>query len=172
LGAANFLLVAGCLAAIDYFGFLLASGTTEESRAIAFIDRFMKPIDARYSEVGLVLWRCFRHGTVHRSWPKRIISETNQKAVVVFTGAGTEESDPHLGPASQIPDRSLMINGRRLLHDLERSLDSGFRDWILSEAPDAVLERGNPSDLRIHRGDAKGQAQFDRILQWSSKPYG
>lgn len=167
LGAANFLLLVGCFSAIDYFGFLFGAGRTDELRARAFINRFMKPIDARYSEVGLLLWKCFRQGSIHRSWPKRIVSDCAD--VVVLTGAGTEESDPHLGPAAEIPGPSLILNGRLLLHDLEQAFDPGFRDWILRDAPDTVLGRANPSDLRIRAGDTNGQAQFERVLEWSTK---
>src|SRR5262245_19022328 len=71
IGGGNFLLVAGCCSAIDYFGYIVNNGTNDDARAIAFINRFLVPINPRYREVGLLLWRCFRHGTVHRSWPKR-----------------------------------------------------------------------------------------------------
>jgi hypothetical protein len=98
LGAANFLLVAGCCSAIDYFAFLLNGGTSDEARAKTFIDRFLAPVDLRYSEVGLLIWRCFRHGTVHRSSPKRIILEADTSSAVI-TGAGTESDDPHLAPS-------------------------------------------------------------------------
>ncbi len=41
LGAANFLLVAGCCSAIDYFGFLLNRGSSDEARAKTFIEMFL-----------------------------------------------------------------------------------------------------------------------------------
>src|SRR5881628_2064931 len=54
LGSANFLLVAGCCSALDYFAFLFKGGGSDEGNAKAFIDRFLQPIDARYCEVGLI----------------------------------------------------------------------------------------------------------------------
>ena len=61
LGAANFLPVAGCCSALDYFAFLFTGGGSDEANAKAFIDRFLQPVDSRYREVGLIIWRCFRH---------------------------------------------------------------------------------------------------------------
>ena len=103
LGAANFLLVAGCCSAIDYFAFLLTAGSSDEARAKTFIDRFLGPVDPRYSEVGLLDWRCFRHGTVHRSWPKRIVLEGDTSAVI--TGAGAETGDRRWRRLRRIADR-------------------------------------------------------------------
>jgi len=165
LGAANFLLVAGCCSAIEYFGYLLDGGATDEAKAAAFIDTFLVPVDARYAEVALLLWKCFRHGTVHRSWPKRIMVEGNGDAVV--TGAGNEDQDPHLGPDPRRPGDSLMVNGRHLLRDLERALDHGFRDWILYQAHESVLARANPQDLRISAGDIEGCSQVAMVRKWS-----
>lgn len=48
LGAANFLLVAGCCAAIDYFGYLFSGGGSDEGNARQFVNRFLRPVDARY----------------------------------------------------------------------------------------------------------------------------
>jgi len=100
-GGGNFLLVAGCCSAIDYFGYILNDGTNDDARANAFIKRFLAPIDSRYSDVGLLMWRCFRHGTVHRSWPKRI--ELEGETYSIATGAGAEACDPHLAPAPDSP---------------------------------------------------------------------
>ena len=41
IGAANFLLVAGCCSAIDYFAFLFRGGNSDEQNATTFIDRFL-----------------------------------------------------------------------------------------------------------------------------------
>src|SRR3954449_8897420 len=60
VGSANFLLVAGCCSALDYFAFLFKGGASDEANAQAFIDTFLKPVDSRYSDVGLIIWRCFR----------------------------------------------------------------------------------------------------------------
>ena len=69
-----------------------------------------QPVDSRYSEVGLIIWRCFRHGTVHRSWPKRILIDEDA-SFAVTTGAGNETTDPHLAPSPDFPGDTFLING-------------------------------------------------------------
>ena len=91
-GSANFLLVAGCCFAIDYLAHIYASKGSDEAKATVFIDTFLAPINQRYGEVGFLIRKCFRQGTVHRSWPKRIVLEDGTAEAI--TGAGGEASDP------------------------------------------------------------------------------
>lgn len=88
MGSANFLLVAGCCSAIDYLAHIFTSQGSDETKAKAVIDRFLVPINARYGEASLLIWKSFRQGTVHRSWPKRIVYEEGPAQVI--TGAGSE----------------------------------------------------------------------------------
>jgi hypothetical protein len=166
LGAANFLLVAGCCTAIDYFGFVFQGSKCDEANAKAFTDRFLSQVDSRYSEVGSLIWRCFRQGTIHRSRPKRIVLEGEPGRAVV-TGAGTEEDDPHLGPAPNVAGDSFLVNGRRLLRDIELAFEHGFRDWILKDAPEEAVARANPQDLVIRQGDIQGRAQLECVRRWN-----
>jgi hypothetical protein len=166
LGSANFLLVAGCCSALDYFAFLFKGRGPNEANVRAFIERFLQPIDSRYSEVGLILWRCFRHGTVHRSWPKRILIEGDASSSVT-TGAGNETTDPHLASSPDFGGDTFLINGRQLLSDLTLAFDRGFRNWILSESPDSVMERANPEDLFVSAGDTEGRRQLEAIKRWN-----
>jgi len=168
LGSANFLLVAGCCSALDYFAFLFKGGASDEANAKAFIDRFLEPVDSRYCDVGLIIWRCFRHGTVHRSWPKRIVVEGDGSSVVI-TGAGNEVMDAHLAPSTDLPGDTFLVNGRRLLSDLTLAFDRSFRDWILTESPDGVLERANPEDLLIRVGDTQGRRQMEVVKRWNDE---
>jgi hypothetical protein len=165
LGAANFLLVAACCSAIDYFAFLFKGGHSDELNAKAFFDRFLAPVNRRYSEIGVLIWRCFRHGTVHRSWPKRIVLEDDTSAVI--TGAGNETSDPHLAPSPDVAGDSFLVNGRQLLVDLTRAFECTFRDWILTQAPDDVLERANPQELLVCVGDTQGRRQVETVKRWN-----
>lgn len=145
LGGANFLLVAGCCAAIEYCGHLYAQGSNDEKRALAFIRRFLVPVNPRYAEVDELFWKCFRNGTIHLSWPKRI-EVPGQEAI--RTGAGNELSDPHLAPAGEVEGASFMVNGRRLLADLEVAVSGEFGEWLrLNDSP-ALLERAAPQPYR------------------------
>jgi len=166
LGAANFLLVAGCCAAIDYFGFVFKGGGSDEANAKGFIDKFLSQVDPRYSEVGLLIWRSYRQGTIHRSWPKRIVLE-GEPSRVVITGAGTEEDDPHLARSPNLVEDSFIVNGRRLLRDIELAFEPGFRDWILKDAPEEAVARANPQDVVIRQGDIQGRAQLEHIRRWN-----
>jgi hypothetical protein len=158
--------VAGCCSAIDCFAFLLNGGSSDEARAKTFIDTFLGPVDPKYSEVGLLIWRCFRHGTVHRSWPKRIILEADTSWAVI-TGAGTETDDPHLVPSPDVVGDCFLVNGRQLLLDLTRAVECAFRDWILTQSPNDVLERANPQDLLVRMGDAHAVRQVETIKRWN-----
>jgi hypothetical protein len=159
-------LVAGCSSALDYFAFLFKGGGSDEGNAKAFIDRFLQPIDARYGEVGLIIWRCFRHGTVHRSWPKSIVNDGDASSAVT-TGAGNETTDPHLAPSPDFPGDTFLINGRQLLSDLTLAFDRGFRNWIVMESPDGVLDRANPEDFFVRPGDTEGRRQLEAIKRWN-----
>jgi len=165
IGGGNFLLVAGCCAAIEYFGYIVSDGTNQEARALAFIRRFLVPVDPKYAEVDVLLWQCFRHGTIHRSWPKRIRIEGEGRLIVA--GAGAEEDDPHLAPAPDRSDDTFLVNGRRLLSDLSRALDGPFGDWLSANTNDDLLKRANPDDLRVGRGNTALKAQAATIREWN-----
>jgi hypothetical protein len=146
LGGGNFLLVAGCCAAIEYCGHLYAKGSNGEQRAVAFIRDFLKPINPRYGEIDELLWKCFRNGTIHLSWPKRI-EVPGQKAI--RTGAGNEVGDPHLAPAPEVDGPSFMVNGRRLLADLEAAVAGKFGDWLALNNTADLIERAAPQPLTV-----------------------
>lgn len=169
IGAANFLLVAGCCSAIEYFGYLLNEGTTQEARSLAFINRFLGQVDSKYSEVGKLFWQCFRHGTVHRSWPKRIYLASEK--VSIAAGAGAAKSDPHLASALGREGHTFLVNGRRLLLDLSIALDGPFGEWIESNATEALFERANPEGLRIAVGDQVLTTQARNVLAWKKTNY-
>lgn len=164
-GGGNFLLIAGCCSAIDYFGVILNEGTSGDSRAVAFIKRFLSPIDARYEDVNLLLWRCFRHGTIHRSWPNRIHLEAEGYSIA--TGAGAEASDPHLGPLPAEPIDTFVVNGRQLLADLTRALEGTFGEWIEANANGEMFDRANPGQLVVARGDTAVRAQVAKVREWN-----
>jgi hypothetical protein len=85
----------------------------------------------------------------------------------VITGAGTEASDPHWAPLPDVAGDSFLVNGRQLLVDLTRAFECTFRDWILTQAPDDVLQRANPQDLLIRVGDTQGRRQVETIKRWN-----
>lgn len=163
-GAANFLLVAGCCSAIEYLGHIYKGKGSDEAKAIAFMNQFLAPINNRYHEAGRLIWQCFRQGTVHRSWPKRIVYADGTTQVI--TGAGSEPTDPHLAPLPDRAEESFLVNGRQLLADLTRAFEDSFRPWLLTEAFEDAVERARPQVLRVS-GDTL-RLQLDAVKRWNT----
>ena len=159
LGGANFLLVAGCCAAIEYCGHVYGAKGSHENQAIAFIRKFLVPINCRYGEVDELFWNCFRHGTIHSSWPK-VIEIPGE--LPIATGAGNERSDPHLAAAMDVIGPSFMINGRQLLADLETSLAGEFGRWLSQNDTPQVRRRAAPEAFVASGPKLRAQAQTVR----------
>jgi hypothetical protein len=75
------------------------------------MNQFLAPINDRYREAGLPIWQSFRQGTVHRSWPKRIVHGDGTPQVI--TGAGSEPTDPNMAPLPDRADVGIRTAGRR-----------------------------------------------------------
>lgn len=163
-GAGNFLLVAGCCSAIEYLGHVYAGKGSDEAKAIAFMNQFLAPINDRYREAGLLIWQCFRQGTVHRSWPKRIVHGDGTPQVI--TGAGSEPTDPHMAPLPDRAEDSFLVNGRQLLADLTRAFENSFRPWLLTEASEGAVERAKPQVLRVS-GDTL-RLPLEAVKRWNT----
>lgn len=118
-----------------------------------------------YGEVADLMWRAFRNGLVHGSWPQTIEAEAHP-GVRIRLGVGNELSDGHLAPIPGVDGPSFGISAPRLLRDLRRSFKTGLRPWILHQSPDAVLERGGPGLLTIAVGDKSGNQQFELVRAW------
>jgi hypothetical protein len=164
LGGGNFLLVAGCCMALDYFGSLFRDTTNNEVRVCAFAAKFLVPINPRYEVIPL-LWKCFRLGTVHQSWPKRI-SVVNDDDNYLIAGVGSVPGGRHLDADPRLPRDSFIINAWQFLTDIEAAFDPGFRQWILEEAPESILQRANPQPCKLSRGDQ----QLTKVRQWHREP--
>lgn len=165
LGGGNFLLVAGCCLALDYFGYIYHGSGSDEANVLAYIEKFLSAVNARYSEAGLLMWRCFRQGTVHRSWPKRVYIENDPKNQLIL-GAGSDIGGLHLNADPSLAGESFIVNGRQLLTDIEASFDAGFRRWILEKSSDQALERANPQALVLRPGDTRAMAQLANLRSW------
>lgn len=163
-GAGNFLLVAGCCAAIEYLGHVYVGKGSDEAKAIAFMNQFLAPINDRYREAGLLIWQCFRQGTVHRSWPKRIVYGDGTPQVI--TGAGCEPTDPHMAPLPSQAKDSFLVNGRQLLADLTCAFENSFRPWLLTEAHEDAVERARPQVLHVS-GDTL-RLQVEAVKRWNA----
>lgn len=160
LGGGNFLLAAGCCMALEYFGQVYGEGKNATESVQKYVEDFLKPIDDRYRKVWPILWRSFRNGIIHGSWPQKICMEEEQIAI----GADNSPDGDHLGPASEHEGKSFVISSYRFFCDIERSFNEGFRDWILHESDDEILERAAPRLLEIKSNNNEGKNAFNEIL--------
>ena len=162
MGGGNFLLAVGCLIAIEYFGRILCPDLDATMATRKYAKKFLKPIDERYAKVWELLWRTFRNGMAHASWPNKAFIEDDASRQLILA-VGNLRNDSHLAPLPGRPG-SLAISAPRLLDDLDASVKNGFSRWILTEADDGVLMRAGPQLMKISRGDPTVCQQFNNAF--------
>lgn len=164
LGGGNFLLAAGCCMALEYFGQVYGKGTNATESVQKYVEKFLQPIDERYIEFWPILWRSFRNGIIHGSWPQKICMEDSGEQIAI--GADNSPDGDHLRPASNHKGKSFVISSPRFFYDIECSFNKnkGFRDWIQNNSDDGVLERAAPRLLEIKKGNKEGKKAFNDIL--------
>jgi hypothetical protein len=158
-GGGNFLLASGCFLALEYMAFIYHGHDDATTNVRAYARRFLETVDGRYNKMMELLWRSFRNGLIHGSWPQPISCEGSRENMVIV-GVGSTLADGHFQPISSVKRLSFAISSPRLLHDLYKSFEPGFKDWLLNDAPDHVLSRGSPRLLELKRGDQVGRRQF------------
>jgi hypothetical protein len=166
-GGGNFLLAAGCCMSLEYMAFVYTGEENATSSVRKYAEAFLAPIDPKYGQVAELMWRSFRNGLVHGSWPQPIESLA-EPGVLIRVGVGNELADEHLAPIAGVKGLSFGISAPRLLRDLKRSFRPAFRDWILHEAPESVLKRGGPNRLELSSNDHAGNQQFKIVKRWST----
>jgi hypothetical protein len=151
--------------ALEYMAFVY---TGEENATVSvrkYADAYLVPIDPKYGEVAELMWRSFRNGLVHGSWPQPIESVA-EPGVLICVGVGNELTDEHLAPIAGVTAYAVGVSAPRLLRDLKHSFRPAFRNWILHSAPKSVLKRGGPKRLELSASDQAGNRQFRTIKQW------
>ena len=164
LGGGNFLLAAGCCMTLEYFGQVYGKGTNATESVQKYVEKFLQPIDERYIEFWPILWRSFRNGIIHGSWPQKICMEGSGEQIAI--GADNSPDGDHLRPASNHKGKSFVISSPRFFYDIECSFNKneGFRDWIRNDSDDGVLERAAPRLLEIKKSNKEGKKAFNDIL--------
>jgi hypothetical protein len=162
LGGGNFFLSAGCCMALEYFGQVYGKGKNATESVQKYVEKFLKPIDARYMKAWPIIWRSFRNGIVHGSWPQVICMEGFEERVAI--GADNDPDGDHFRPASNYQGKSFAISSYRFFQDIERSFHEGFRDWILQDPDNGILERAAPRLLEIRGGNSEGKKAFKYVL--------
>jgi hypothetical protein len=97
MGGGNFLLAVGCLITINYFGRILCPSLDATQTTRQYAKRFLEPVDVRYPKVWELLWRTFRNGITHASWPNKAFIEGDESRYLLL-GVGNLRIDPHLAP--------------------------------------------------------------------------
>ena len=167
LGGGNFLLAADCCTALEYFGRVYkAKGSNATDRVQEYVERFLDPIDNRYIKVWPILWDSFRNGIIHSSWTKPVRMEGSKERIAI--GADNSPNKDHLGPDSGRKGKSFVISSYYFFCDIDRSFNEGFRDWILNDSDEGILERAAPQVLEIKRGDTKRKEAFNEILRMNT----
>jgi len=171
LSGGNYLLAAGCCMALEYLSRIYYGRDDALSNVRRYVKDFLVPINGRYGEVYDLLWRSFRNGIIHGSWPQAICLKGDESKRIVV-GVGVEEDDPHLAPSPGDNRDTLVVNAVRFLDDLERSVEEGFARWLRECKDDSVLERAGPRLLEIRLGDKAARCQFDLVIKWNSEHKG
>jgi hypothetical protein len=154
--------------ALEYLDRILYGKEDALSNIREYIKKFPSPINARYEEVCDLLWRSFRNGIIHGSWPQPIcVKGNNDERIVV--GVGNDLDDPHLAPKQGDSRNTLVVNAVQFLKDLERSVEEGFAPWVLAGEDDAVLERAGPRLLEINENDPIARRQLDQVVKWNTE---
>lgn len=166
LGGGNFLLTAGCFMALEYIARVFYGHDDATQNVREYAIRFLKPINPRYGEVADLLWRAFRNGLVHGSWPQVLCSETDPEDRV-RVGVGVEPGEPHLGPDPAKQGKTFVVHAVEFAQDLEQSVKDGLASWLRTAPPD-VVQRGSPRLLILKQDDAPGQHQLELLRQWST----
>ena len=155
--------------ALEYMAHVYTGDQNATASIRKYADDYLAPIDNTYRDVADLIWRAFRNGLVHGSWPQAIEAEA-QSGIRIRVGVGNEPSDEHLAPIPGVDGPSFGVSAPHLLRDLKRSFRPRFRHWILHDSPDAVLERGGPGLLQISAADRDGNRQFELVKAWGRDP--
>jgi hypothetical protein len=100
--------------ALEYLDRILYGKEDALSNIREYIKKFLSPINARYEEVCDLLWRSFRNGIIHGSWPQPIcVKGNNDERIVV--GVGNDQDDSHLAPLPGHPQNALLVNAVQFL---------------------------------------------------------
>jgi hypothetical protein len=160
-GGGNFLLVAGCLMALEYIARIYIGKKEAPECVRIYATEFLKPINPRYVEACGILWRAARNGILHASWPLRVCLQGDTTEFKF--GIGNERTDQHLTVEGVL----IKISGPRLLDDLEASVANGFSSWLRKSKDPEVLDRGQPHVLEISSNDQQGRSELELIQKWT-----
>jgi hypothetical protein len=106
---------------INLLGYL-STGSDTSAVAVEFLRKYFGRIDARYKEVGGLLYHMLRHGWIHRFTPKRL--KLNDGTILDFQYSFDKNREQHLSKIVEIQGaKTLHISLSLLYYDLLSALD-------------------------------------------------
>jgi len=110
---------------INLLGYL-SSGNDKTANAVKFFREYLGKIDARYKEVGGLLYHMLRHGWIHRFTPKRL--KLNDGTILDFLYSFDMNRDQHLKMVEIQGDKKLRISLSLLYYDALSAIDLFAKD--------------------------------------------
>jgi len=108
----------------DLLGHLCSGGssqTDQAKNAVKFIKDYVGRVDARYQEVGGLLYHMLRHGLIHKSQPKRIGFQDGN--ILGLSFSDTKKRDQHLKITKGRCELRLKFSIALFYEDLLRAVD-------------------------------------------------
>ena len=110
---------------INLLGYL-SSGDDKTPNAVKFFREYLGKIDARYKEVGGLLYHMLRHGWIHRFTPKRL--KLNDGMILDFQYSYNIDREQHLTMVEIQGAKRLLISLSLLYDDLLSAIDLFAKD--------------------------------------------
>jgi len=162
LAGCNYLLASADMMLLEYLSYLYkGQAGNAEDNVYHYVTDFLGTTDPKYLIAPHLIWKCYRNGLLHHSWPKLIKRQSTGD--VLITGVGLSSNDPHL-EAWRDPsgNETFCINGVKLFYDLECSYYSRFKNWAQTNDSD-VIARAKYELLEVEEKQSNLVKEFENI---------
>lgn len=154
---------------IDLMGYLYTADPSPRNSskdAVKFIREYLGRIDARYKEVGGLLYHMLRHGWIHKYTPKRL--RMDDGGILDFLFSFSMSREQHLSKTAEIEGaKRLNISVSLLYNDLLSALDLFAEDVRQNQELSDVFKRA----FRVRREPEEEdtlRAKYNRDLDFIS----
>lgn len=140
LGGCNYLLASADMMLLEYLSYLYKGLTNAEDNVYHYVNDVLATRNPKYLIAPRLMWKCYRNGLLHHSWPK--IIKRQKTGETLTTGVGVSLNDPHFEAWTDANgNETFCINGVKLFYDIECSYYSDFKNWAQKNESD-VIARG------------------------------
>ena len=151
---------------IDLMGYLYTGDSSlgnSSKNAVKFLREYLGKTDARYKEVGGLLYHMLRHGWIHRFTPKRL--KLNNGTILDFQYSLDMNRERHLKMVETQEAKRLHISVSLLYNDLLSALDSFAKDIRHNQASSDVFKRAFETRRKPEEED-KLRTTYNRDLDF------